>query len=213
MDDGTGLRERKKRRTRQAISDAAIRLILDRGFERVSVADIAAAAEVSKPTLFKYFRTKEDLILDRIADHREESARVVRGRAAGESPLAALHRHFRELLVARDAISGLNDTPDSLRLRAIVYGTPSLAAHLLRYAARSEEALAEALHEADPPGTDPLTARLAAAVIVAAHTRLAADTWARLSAGGTADELYPAALAAADHAFGLLSGGLAGHYG
>lgn len=213
MDDATGLRERKKRRTRQAISDAAIRLMLDRGFDRVSVADIAAAAEVSKPTLFKYFRTKEDLILDRIADHREESARVVRGRAAGEAPLAALHRHFRELLAARDPISGLNDAPDSLRLRAIVYGTPSLAAHQLRYVERGEEALAEALHETEPPGTDPLAARLAAAMIIAVQYRLAVDTWTRLSAGRTADELYPAARAAADAAFGLLSGGLAGRYG
>lgn len=213
MEEHTGLRERKKRRTRQAISDAAIRLILDRGFDRVSVADIAAAAEVSKPTLFTYFRTKEDLILDRISDHREESARVVRGRAPGEAPLAALHRHFRELLADRDPISGLNDDPASLRLREIVYGTRSLAAGLLRYAQRSEQALAEALHETDPPGSDPLTARLAAAAIVTLQGRLAADTWARLSAGRTAADLYPDAVAAADHAYGLLSGGLAGHYG
>ena len=65
-----GLRERKRQRTHDVISAAAISLFLAEGFERVSVADVAAAAEVSKPTLFKYFATKEDLVLHRIADHR-----------------------------------------------------------------------------------------------------------------------------------------------
>ncbi|MQY40464.1 hypothetical protein SRB17_84970 [Streptomyces sp. RB17] len=57
-----GLRARKKERTRDAIGDAAVSLLLERGFDRVSVNDIAAAAEISKPTLFRYFPTKEDLV-------------------------------------------------------------------------------------------------------------------------------------------------------
>ncbi|WP_329409506.1 TetR/AcrR family transcriptional regulator [Nocardia vinacea] len=64
-----GLRERKKRHTRAAISDAAIRLFLADGFDAVSVVDIAATAEVSKRTLFKYFPSKEDLVVHRFADH------------------------------------------------------------------------------------------------------------------------------------------------
>ncbi len=56
-----GLRARRRSRTRDAIADAAISLFLARGFDQVSVSDIAAAAEVSKPTLFRYFATKEDL--------------------------------------------------------------------------------------------------------------------------------------------------------
>ena len=59
------------------------------------MADIAAAAEISKPTLFKYFASKEELALHRIADHREEAATVVRQRDAGQGALTALHRHFR----------------------------------------------------------------------------------------------------------------------
>lgn len=205
-----GLRERKKRRTRQAISDAAMALFLQRGFRQVSVADIAAAAEVSKPTLFNYFPTKEDLLLDRIADHREESARVVRDRPAGVDPLTALHRHSRGLLADRDPISGLNDNPDTVALREMLYGTPSLAAHLTRYAARSGEALAEALAEA---GIDPLTSRLAAVQITTVLMTLAEDNWRRIADGGHPDELYDGAVAAVDHAFALLSAGLTVHLG
>ncbi|GAA4218670.1 TetR/AcrR family transcriptional regulator [Actinocatenispora rupis] len=205
-----GLRERKKRRTRQAISDAAMDLFLARGFRQVSVADIAAAAEVSKPTLFKYFATKEDLLLDRIADHREETARVVRDRPAGVDPLDALHRHFRDRLADRDPVTGLNDAPETIALRDILYGTPSLAAHLMRYAGASEAALAEALAET---GADPLTCRLAAAQITVVLLALAEDNWRRVAGGGRADDLHAEAAAAADHAFALLAGGLSVHFG
>ncbi|WUN46715.1 TetR/AcrR family transcriptional regulator [Streptomyces sp. NBC_00306] len=69
MSGGTGLRERKKQQAYRAISDGAIALFLEKGFEAVSVAEIAAAADVSKPTLFRYFPAKEDLALHRFADH------------------------------------------------------------------------------------------------------------------------------------------------
>jgi AcrR family transcriptional regulator len=70
-----GLRERKRQRMYQVLSDTAIRLFLEKGFDAVSVAEVAAAAEVSKPTLFRYFPAKEDLVLYRIADHEREAAR------------------------------------------------------------------------------------------------------------------------------------------
>jgi len=105
------LRERKKERTRAAIADAAIAMFLCDGFDAVSTADIAAAVEVSKPTLFRYFPTKEDLVVHRFADHIGEAARVVRAREPGEAPLAALHRHFRAGLAGRDPVTGLCDHP------------------------------------------------------------------------------------------------------
>jgi AcrR family transcriptional regulator len=77
-----GLRNRKKQQTHDALSEAAIALFLERGFDQVSVADIAAAANVSKPTLFKYFATKQDLVLHRIADHAHESARLLQAATA-----------------------------------------------------------------------------------------------------------------------------------
>src|SRR3954468_6075529 len=73
----TGLRERKRARTHAAISEAAIALFLERGFDHVSVAQVAEAAEVSKRTLFAYFPAKEDLVVHRFADHETEAARVV----------------------------------------------------------------------------------------------------------------------------------------
>lgn len=76
------LRDRKKQQTHDALSEAAIALFLEHGFDQVSVADIAAAANVSKPTLFKYFATKQDLVIHRIADHTHESARLIQAAAS-----------------------------------------------------------------------------------------------------------------------------------
>ncbi|MFC7639696.1 TetR/AcrR family transcriptional regulator [Streptosporangium lutulentum] len=80
----TGLRERKKRQTRQAIAEAAMRLFAERGFEAVTVNEIAAAAGVAKVTLFTYFPTKESLVLSSVAD--DDVAKVVAGRRPGQSP-------------------------------------------------------------------------------------------------------------------------------
>src|SRR6266568_4122887 len=107
MNEPTGLRERKKRRTHEAISNAAIELFLRHGYDQVSIAQIAEAAEVSRRTLFAYFPAKEDLVLHRIEDHRTESARVVR--AHPRAPLSALRAYFLDGLDRRDPITGLCD--------------------------------------------------------------------------------------------------------
>ena len=193
----TGLRARKRARMRDAIADAAISLFLARGFDEVSVADIAAKAEVSKPTIFRYFPAKEDLVLHRIADHDGEAARVVRDREPGVSPLTALHRHFRAGLDRRDPVTGLNDHPEVLTFHRLVFTTPSLAGRLVQYASDNEEALAEAL------GGD-ITGRLQAAQVLAVQRVLARATWQKLVEGQTADDVYPAAVADADRAFALL---------
>jgi len=195
-----GLRARKRERTRDAIADAAISLFLARGFDHVPVADIAARAEVSKPTLFRYFPAKEDLVLHRIADHNGEAARVVRGRPSGVSPLTALHRHFRAGLDRRDPVTGLNDHPEVLAFHEMVFTTPSLAGRLNQYTLDDEEALAAAL------GGD-ITARLLAAQVLAIRRVLARANWQKLVAGRTADDVHSEAVADADRAFSLLRNG------
>jgi AcrR family transcriptional regulator len=125
MSGEMGLRERKKRQTYQAISDAAIALFLKKGFDRVSVAEVAAAADVSKPTLFRYFPAKEDLALHRFADHEDEAARVVAARPPGIPPLDALQRHFLDGLERSDPVTGLNDDEGVLAYLRLLYGTPS----------------------------------------------------------------------------------------
>ncbi|WP_069625833.1 TetR/AcrR family transcriptional regulator [Streptomyces niveus] len=197
-----GLRERKKRQTYERLSETAIALFLEKGFEKVSVAEIAAAAEVSKPTLFRYFPAKEDLVLHRFADHEDEAARVVAG-AGGRSPLAALHRHFADGLARRDPVTGLSDDPRVLAFHGLLYGTPSLVARAYAYQGRSEAALAAAL-----VGVPAVTARLAAGQIVAVQRVLAEENWRRIAAGESADGVYPDAVVAAELGFGQLEGGI-----
>ncbi|OKJ99412.1 TetR family transcriptional regulator [Streptomyces sp. CB03234] len=202
MSGDMGLRERKKRRTYQTISDTAIALFLEKGFDRVSVAEVAAAAEVSKPTLFRYFPAKEDLVLHRFADHREEAARVVAERPGDVGPLQALHRHFTDGLARRDPVTGLSDDPDVLAFHRLLYGTPSLVARLYAYQGASERALAAALGDSGLPG------RLAAGQIIAVQRILAEENWRRIDAGETAEAVAADALAAADLAFRQLAEGL-----
>jgi AcrR family transcriptional regulator len=196
----TGLRELQRQRVHEAIATTAISLFLERGFDEVPVAEIAAAAGVSKPTLFKYFPTKEDLVLHGFADHQGEGARVVRGREPGEHPLQALRRHFLDGLARRDPVTGLNDHPQVLAYHRMVFATPSLAARLFHYMAQDEAALAEALAES----MDELTAALLAAQWLATQRVLARRTWTLLTQGLPLAEAETDAVRAAERAFALL---------
>ncbi|WP_327422918.1 TetR/AcrR family transcriptional regulator [Streptomyces sp. NBC_01230] len=195
------LRERKKQLTYQAVSDAAIAMFLERGFDKVSVAEVAAAADISKPTLFRYFPAKEDLALHRFADHEDEAARVVSARSQDESPLDALRRHFLDGLERRDPVTGLCDHPQVLAFHRMLYGTPSLVARMYGYQGRSEAALARALGDAVPD-------RLAAGQIIAVQRILALENWRRIDAGESADEVYEDAVRAAELGFVQLRSGL-----
>nr|WP_145485810.1 MULTISPECIES: TetR/AcrR family transcriptional regulator [Streptomyces] len=189
-----GLRERKRQRMYQEVSDTAVRLFLERGFDAVPVAEVAAAAGISKPTLFRYFPAKEDLVLHRIADHENEAARVAAG---APDPLDALRRHFLAGLERRDPVTGLNDHPQVLAFHTLLHGTPSLVARAYQHQERAEAALAEAL------GGD-LDARLAAGQIIAVQRILALDNWRRIAAGEKVAEVAPDAVRAAERAFGRL---------
>src|SRR2546430_7497577 len=85
-----GLRERKKARTRQAIADAAARLFAERGYEQVARSDVAREAEVSEQTVYNYCRTKDQLVTDRDQLVQDELSRLIRPRAPGTTPAAAI---------------------------------------------------------------------------------------------------------------------------
>ncbi|MEV4193563.1 TetR family transcriptional regulator [Streptomyces toxytricini] len=205
MANTTGLRESKKLRTRRLLAATALELFLERGFDEVSVADVAAAAEVSKPTLFRYFPSKEDLVLDRFADHQDEAARIVRDRAAGQTPVAAVRGHFLDALAAGDPIAGLCDHPEVVAYQRLLYTTASLEARLGHYTSREVELLAAVL---EAESVAPLAARLAAMHLVTVRHELGRENWRRISAGLSAAEAQPAAVADAEQAFAMLADGL-----
>ncbi|GAA1565186.1 MULTISPECIES: TetR/AcrR family transcriptional regulator [Kribbella] len=190
-----GLRERKKQQTHDALSEAAIELFVKHGFYSVPVTDIAAVVEVSKPTLFKYFPSKEDLVMHRIEDHRREAARVVE--ASSAPPAAALRAYFLAGLADREPTTGLNDLPEVVAYYNLVFGTPALATRLREFMDDDERALAEAL------GGD-LDAELLAAQLLSTRRILAYRNWEAISHGQSADDRYPAAVAEAEQAFDRL---------
>ncbi|MFI6659611.1 TetR/AcrR family transcriptional regulator [Streptomyces sp. NPDC050523] len=193
-----GLRERKKQRMYEHVSEVAIRLFLEKGFDAVSVAEVAAAAEISKPTLFRYFPAKEDLVLYRIVDHEDEAARIVAGQA---HPIAALRRHFLDGLEHGDPVTGLSDHPQALAFHRLLYGSPSLVARAHAHLEWSEAALADALGGG-------LEARLAAGQILAVQRILAMENWRRIAAGEPVADVRPEAEAAAEQAYAQLAAGL-----
>ena len=191
----TGLRERKKQQTYDALSKAAIELFIEHGFYAVPVTDIAAVVEVSKPTLFKYFPSKEDLVMHRIEDHRGEAARVVA--ASPAAPAEALRAHFLTGLADREPITGLNDVDQVVAYYNLVFSTPALATRLREFMDDDERALAAAL------GGD-LDAELLAAQLLSTQRILAYRNWQAISQGQSADDRYPTAVAEAERAFGRL---------
>lgn len=205
MTDEPGLRERKKLRTRAAISTAAIGLFLEHGFDAVGVAEVARVAEVSKRTLFAYFPTKEDLVLHRFADHETDAADVVRARRPDQGPLAALREAFLRGLEEREPVTGLCDVPAVAAVFRLVTGTPALAARLAEFVGAGEVALAAALADAGVPDPD---AGLAAAQITAVRRALATANMAAVADGVPARERLPEARVTAERAFTLLSSGV-----
>jgi AcrR family transcriptional regulator len=112
-----GLRERKKRRTRARIAQVAMELFKSRGFDAVTVADVAQAAEVSEKTVFNYFPSKEDLVLEDVVEHRAAFIDAVRNRASDASLVDPFRQATLELLdrVAHDSIESIVAVPRLVR--------------------------------------------------------------------------------------------------
>jgi AcrR family transcriptional regulator len=100
----TGLRERKKARTRRHIADTAARLFAERGYENVAVGDVAREAEVAEQTVFNYFPTKERLVTDRDEEVQDRLAELIRYRPPGVNPAAAIREFVLESVAGIRAI-------------------------------------------------------------------------------------------------------------
>ncbi|MFH9015208.1 TetR family transcriptional regulator [Streptomyces sp. NPDC017943] len=137
------LRERKKQRTRDALLRAALELFATRGYEETTVDDIAAAADVSQRTFFRYFAGKEEtaLFVPRLAEDVVVDA--LRARPPSEPPLEALRRAVLESWDAiHEAVAELVPIELHLRVYRVIESTPALLAVHLRRAAELEERLA-----------------------------------------------------------------------
>jgi AcrR family transcriptional regulator len=156
-------------------------------------------------TVFNYFPTKEDLILAPGKLHISEPAAVVREREPGQTPHGAMRDHLLHALAERHPVSGICDRPHVLRMIRLVETTPALRLRRMEYDAQSEQLLAEALIEEH---RSEITARLVAAQIFGTQQVLVATNARRVLAGESPDDVYPDAVAATEHAFRLLDGGI-----
>ncbi|NUR87109.1 MAG: TetR family transcriptional regulator [Nonomuraea sp.] len=132
-------RERKKAATRQSIADAALRLFLERGYDHVSIRDIAEAADVSVTTVFKHFTGKEALVFDEEEATDARLIAAVRQRAPGQGVLEALRQH---VLGTWLPIAG---HPQREEFNRLVDSTPALRAYAERMWARHTGTLSAAI--------------------------------------------------------------------
>ncbi|WP_181776062.1 TetR/AcrR family transcriptional regulator [Amycolatopsis pittospori] len=142
-----GRRERKKAATRQALADAALELFLERGYDQVSIRDIAEAADVSTTTLFKHFPGKEALVFDESEDREANMIAAVLERPTGQNVVEAL----REYVLA--TWLPLTEHPQYPEFTALVSGTPALQEYGERLWTRHAAALGAAI--AEDAGADP----------------------------------------------------------
>ena len=141
-----GLRERKKARTRQVIADAAARLFAERGYEQVAVSDVAREAEVSEQTVYNYFQTKDQLVTDRDQLIQDELRRLIRTRAPGTTPAAAI----REFVL--DTVEGIRRIPAGQwrgELGFLAAISPTVHRLALELSDRQASALAAAIAETE----------------------------------------------------------------
>ncbi|TVT30499.1 TetR family transcriptional regulator [Amycolatopsis rhizosphaerae] len=188
----------KKQRTRQAISDVATRLFVERGFDEVTIAQIAQAAGVAKMTVTNYFPRKEDLVFD----VHEEFAGFLAGAMSGEEPvLAAARRAYFEALSRRDALIGFSSADFARMIRT----SPPLLARLRELHEEREVALAAALAES----YDEMTARIVAAQLTGVYRLLFEEVQWRAAEGQRPETIARAAGKYARRAFDVLAAGLA----
>jgi AcrR family transcriptional regulator len=182
-----GLRERKKRRTRERLAASAARLFAERGYERVSVLDIAEAAEVSEQTVYNYFPTKAQLVLDRDQELSARLTAAIADRGAGVSPAAAIRDTALSML---DGLSTMDDAAARGGLGYLCVTSPAVRRLSLEMTDRHAEAIASVL-AGEPGGPSPAMAKIQAVALA-----WVIQTITDLAGQGTAAGQSPAQLAA-----------------
>jgi AcrR family transcriptional regulator len=185
-----GLRERKKARTRQLIADTAARLFAERGYEHVSVSDVAREAEVAEATVYNYFQTKEQLVTDRDQQIQDRLSELIRSRPPGMTPAAAI-RDF----VLED-VAAIRSTPPEISRGELGYLaaiSPTVHRLALELIDRQAAALASAIR--DTADVSPEIAELQGIALAGVFQIIIGEAGRRTREGQSqaqiADELYP----------------------
>jgi AcrR family transcriptional regulator len=204
----TGLRERQKQQTRQVIFETATRLFAERGFDAVTVAEVARAADVSEMTVFNHFSTKEDLCFAGMEFFEERLLDAVRERAEGVSALAA----FRRLILdGSSRLAAAENAEMIANAAALIGGSATLQTREREIVARYTQQLAELLAAetgARPGDVEPWAV---ASALMGAHRALVAYVRSSVLAGRRGPRLAAQARSQAMRAFARLESGLAGY--
>jgi AcrR family transcriptional regulator len=170
-DSPPGLRERKKAQTRHAIQQHALRLFLQKGYEATTVEEIATAAGVSHMTFFRYFPTKEDVVIE--DDYDPLFATMIRARPARESPMEAIHQVVK--VVAAQIYAA--DRDELLTRMRLFMQVPALRSRLWEHGSGTEQVLAHTIAERIGCDENDLRPRVITSACMAAITT-ALFTWA-----------------------------------
>jgi AcrR family transcriptional regulator len=202
----SGLRERKKLKTREAIAHAAAELFARHGFESVTVDDVARAAEVSRQTVFNYFPSKEQMLFDRDAEVQAALLRAIGDRAPGASLVGVFRAHTRAFWSRLGVV--LKDGPLRPGFWEIVQASPALRDYAEVTFARHAQSVAAALAaERDLPEDDPICHSLAR-TLCGVNAAILTCGLHRLIRGDDPQDLIGEMLSQADRAYDMLEGGL-----
>jgi AcrR family transcriptional regulator len=203
-----GLRERKKEKTRRLIFEVAAGLFSQSGFDEATVAEVARLADVSEPTVFKYFPTKEDLFFGGMTFFEEELLRAVRDRLAGESVIAAFSRPVV------DGCRRLND-PANVELIAaaasLINGSEALRVREREIVARFTQRLAQGIAAEGGGSPEDAEAWGVASGLMGVQRALVLYVRTRVLAGDRGRPLAAGARSQAKRAFARLEQGFAGY--
>ena len=200
------LRERKKQETRRRIGEAAHRLFDERGFDAVTVASVAEAADVSEGTVFNYFPTKEDLFYSGMEAFEAELVEAVRTREPGASVIAA----FRDFIIARAVqLESPGRTELILKAAAAIDASPALRARERDVVATYTDQLAAVIAEDVGAGRDDVVPYAVANAVMGAQVALSRQVRAAAVAGKSGRPLADYARRQARAVFEQLDRGLA----